>query len=87
MFEVDVQSTWNRLQERSEVLRKNRTEKNTDSLDETNSNLTPEQAAVFRTFPKYFQEALFANDMEKINDFWAFFFCEKRKLMSNLIQT
>jgi hypothetical protein len=63
IFEQDLDQTFQRIRDRCVVLR----EKSKD-LDETNTNLTPEQAKAFKTFPKYFQDALLANDMDKINE-------------------
>jgi hypothetical protein len=63
VFQTDVENSYSRIKERSKVLKER-----TSEIDSENSNLTPEQAEVFKTFPKYFQDALVANDIEKIND-------------------
>jgi cell division cycle protein 37 len=64
VFEADFDQTWKRIQERCRVLKQKDEEK---EYDESNSNLTPEQAAVFKTFPKDFQKAMISGEVEQIN--------------------
>lgn len=75
-FQQEVEASYTRLRDRCAVLAaegkldkmaKSSTASSPDHIDEDNSNLTAEQAAAFRTFPKQFQEALMENDMELIN--------------------
>ncbi|KAI3637450.1 hypothetical protein MIR68_004099 [Amoeboaphelidium protococcarum] len=65
LFEQDLESTYNHVKERSKILK---AKQNSKDLDEDNSNLTPEQAVVFKTFPKHFQDAMYSGDMNKINE-------------------
>jgi cell division cycle protein 37 len=66
VFETDLEGTYARIRERSKILRDKRKQES-DQLDENNSNLTPEQSEAFNAFPKYFQDALFSNDIDQIN--------------------
>ena len=63
LFDEDLARQFDHIKKRCEILKGKEKQ-----LDEENSNLTPEQAAVFQTFPKHFQEALLANDINKINE-------------------
>lgn len=63
VFQTDVESSYGRIKERSKVLKER-----TAEVDSENSNLTSEQAEAFKAFPKYFQDALLSNDIDKIND-------------------
>lgn len=66
VFEQDFAQTYDRIHKRCIEM------KNKDKeLDDSNSNLTPEQAVAFKSFPKVFQQALMANDMNKINEAFA----------------
>lgn len=67
-FEDDLEKTFAHIKARSKVLAE---KKEFEEIDTENSNLTPEEAKAFKTFPKHFQEALLANDMEKINESFA----------------
>ncbi len=53
IFETDLGATFSRVCERAKVLREKR--KEPEHIDDSNSNLTPEQAEAFNSFPKYFQ--------------------------------
>lgn len=68
LFESDVESSYARVKERAAVLREKRESRADEGVTAENSNLTPEQAEAFNTFPKVFQDALMSNDMDKIND-------------------
>ena len=63
-FEEDLERTFAHLKERSKVLAEKH---RSDKLSPENSNLTPDQAKVFVTFPKYFQDAFMSADMDEIN--------------------
>ena len=76
-FEEDVEQSYVRLRDRVKVLRAEGKLPAKKEFTEENSNLTPEQAVVFRTFPKIFQEALMEGDMELINQ--AFSKMDKKK--------
>lgn len=65
IFEQDVEATYTRIRERCVVLRQ---KKESSEITEENSNLTPEQATAFKSFPKFFQDALMSNEMDKINE-------------------
>jgi ribosomal protein S20 len=65
IFGTDLEDTFSRIKRRCHELREKAKDK---EVNEENSNLTPEQAEAFKTFPKYFQDALLSNDMDAINN-------------------
>lgn len=70
LFSSDLKAMVDRITERSAVLVAEK-KKTADELDEENSNLTPEQSVAFKSFPKFFQDALLSNDLNSINDAFA----------------